>query len=128
MQHGEWLPMLREIGISHTVAKELMSIGGNAAISNGRSSDHLPASTRALYELSRLAPEVIESGIEHGDSQGTLARLARRYSPYAPEFSAMAQERTRSRPEGGPRRRAGEARGGAGGGPRRYGRCSTPRA
>ena len=48
----------------------------------------------------------------------------------------MAQERTRSRPGGGPRRRAGEARGGAGGGPRRYGRrgsrlggrCSSPRA
>lgn len=67
VQHGEWLPLLEQIGISHSAAKKLMAVGRNAELSNGSSSNHLPASLDALYQLSRLSPEVIESGIEHGD-------------------------------------------------------------
>ena len=64
--HGEWLPMLREIGISHGYAKKLMTIGRNEALSNGSHGNHLPGSFRALYELSRMDPGDLESGIESG--------------------------------------------------------------
>ena len=66
VSHGEWLPMLKEIGISHTTAKQLMTIGGNPAVSDGRNCDFLPTAARALYELSRLDPSDIEEGIETG--------------------------------------------------------------
>lgn len=65
VQHGEWLPLLDKIGISKSYAAKLMSIGGHLAnVSHER---HLPGNVTILYELSRLAPEVIESGIAHGD-------------------------------------------------------------
>lgn len=66
VRHGQWLPMLKQIGISHTAAKELMAIGGNPAISNSRNCDHLPTAARALYELSRLPAEQIEEHIASG--------------------------------------------------------------
>ena len=67
VQHGEWLPLLREVGIDQSTARRLMSIGGNPAIANRGSCHDFPAALRSLYELSRLAPDAIESGIEHGD-------------------------------------------------------------
>lgn len=98
MQHGEWLPMLQEVGIDQSTARRLMSIGGNPAIANRGNCHDFPAALRSLYELSRLAPEAIESGIEHGDLQGTLARLVWHYGPYAQEFSETAQACFRSGP------------------------------
>lgn len=93
--HGDWLPMLREIGMSHTTAKELMAVGENAAISNGRNCDHLPGSTRALYELSRLAPEVIESGIESGDVHpGMTIKDAKGYAAEVADRAAPANVNT----------------------------------
>lgn len=67
VNHGEWLPMLKEIGISDGYARKLMSIGRNGAISNRSHGNDFPTAMRALYELSRLDPEDIESGIESGD-------------------------------------------------------------
>ncbi|MEU2416451.1 hypothetical protein ABZ546_01520 [Brachybacterium paraconglomeratum] len=67
MQHGGWLPLLEEVGISQRVAQEFMSLARNAALANASNYSHLPTSPTALYQLSRLAPEVIESGIERGD-------------------------------------------------------------
>ncbi|WP_420111634.1 hypothetical protein [Pseudactinotalea sp.] len=68
MQHGEWLPLLREVGINDQVARQLMAVGANPALANPSNCLNLPTAARSLYELSRLAPEVIESGIEHGDT------------------------------------------------------------
>lgn len=67
VQRGEWLPMLQEVGIDQSTARRLMSIGGNPAIANRGNCHDFPAALRSLYELSRLDPEAIESGIEHGD-------------------------------------------------------------
>lgn len=66
VNHGEWLPMLKEIGISPSAAERLMSIGRNAAISNSPNLGNLPSAINALYELSRLDPSDIEDGIESG--------------------------------------------------------------
>lgn len=64
--HGEWLPMLREIGINERVARRVMSIGQNAAISNRTNWSDFPSALAALYELSRMDPDDVEDGIEHG--------------------------------------------------------------
>lgn len=66
VQHGEWLPLLRDIGINDREARRLMAIGKGAGFKSANFAD-LPASPTALLELSGLAPEAIESGIEHGD-------------------------------------------------------------
>ena len=62
--HGEWLPMLEEIGISEAEASRLRSIA--VAASNLPSLEGLPKSVSALYELSRLDADDIEHGIETG--------------------------------------------------------------
>ena len=62
--HGEWLPMLKEIGISQPYAFKLMSVGRR--FSNHSSWNDLPNSIAALYELSRMDPDDIEDGIQHG--------------------------------------------------------------
>lgn len=64
VQHGEWLPMLREIGIAEAEARRLMAIARR--FSNRPSLDDLPRSVSALYELSRVDPDDIEAGIETG--------------------------------------------------------------
>lgn len=62
--HGEWLPMLAEIGISQPYAFKLMRIGER--FPNHSSWNDLPSSIAALYELSRMDPSDIEHGIEAG--------------------------------------------------------------
>lgn len=66
VSHGEWLPMLKEIGISARGAQRLMSIGSNSALSNATNSSHLPKALDAIYELSRLGPSEVEDGIREG--------------------------------------------------------------
>lgn len=62
--HGEWLPMLDEIGISQPYAFKLMKIGKR--FPDHSSWNDLPSSIAALYELSRMDPDDIEAGIESG--------------------------------------------------------------
>lgn len=114
--HGEWLPLLNDIGISKQAAHELMSVGRNPALANVRNCGHLPGAARSLYELSRLAPEAIESGIESGDvhpgmtikdAKGFAAEVADRSAPanvntetgeiYATEGEARAADRDQLR-------------------------------
>ena len=58
--------MLAEIGINERVARRLMSIGQNRAISNRTNWSDFPGAMAALYELSRMDPDDIEAGIESG--------------------------------------------------------------
>lgn len=64
VRHGEWLPMLSEIGISEAEASRLRAIA--TRVGNLPNLEALPRSVSALYELSRLPAEQIESGIESG--------------------------------------------------------------
>ena len=64
VKHGEWSPMLKEIGISRSYAFELMKIGDR--FSNVRHGEHLPGTVKVLLELSRLDPSDIEEGIASG--------------------------------------------------------------
>lgn len=70
VNHGEWLPMLNDIGISETESKRLRAIARK--FSNRPNPDDLPRSVAALYELSRVDPSDIEEGIESGDSIGPV--------------------------------------------------------
>lgn len=66
VRHGEWLPMLKQIGIGEDQAGRLMRIGRNEAL-NSANSRNLPSTIFALYELSRLPAEDIEDAIDSGD-------------------------------------------------------------
>lgn len=66
LPHGEWGDFLNEVDMDHRYARQFMSIGRNQAISNRSNCSDLPTAMRTLYELSRLEPEDIESGIESG--------------------------------------------------------------
>jgi hypothetical protein len=64
VHHGEWLPMLKQIGISETESKRLRAIAQR--FGNRPNLDDLPTSPSALYELSRLDLDQIEDGIADG--------------------------------------------------------------
>lgn len=55
VRRGEWLPMLKQIGISQAEAGRLRTIASKVA--NLPNLEGLPSSVSALYELSRLDPE-----------------------------------------------------------------------
>lgn len=98
VRHGEWLPMLKQIGISPRQAQELMSVGGNPAISNASNCAHLPTAARALYELSRLEPDEIETGIANGHITPDMTidaakAFARPSAPY-PAFGSTEPKAT----------------------------------
>lgn len=81
VSHGEWMPMLKAIGISDSYARKLMLVARNLALSDRSHENDLPANFTALYELSRLEPEVIEEGIASGDiSPSTTIRDAREFA------------------------------------------------
>ena len=83
--HGEWLPMLREIGIDRQTAHRLMGIGRNPAITNVGNYQHFPTALRALAELSRMDPDDIEHGIEAGAITPDMTiREAREYAQPEP--------------------------------------------
>lgn len=93
--HGGWLPLLEEVGISQRVAQEFMSLARNAALANASNYSHLPTSPTALYQLSRLAPEVIESGIESGDVHpGMTIKDAKGYAQEVTERDTPANVNT----------------------------------
>ena len=71
--------MLREIGISESRARYLMSIGRSL---NRLNSDDLPRSIDALYVLSRLDADEIEQHIETGTI--TRAKISARNAGYDP--------------------------------------------
>lgn len=62
--HGEWLPMLRQIGISQQDASRYMRIASDLKSPNF---GDLPPSPSALLVIASLTPEAIESGIERGN-------------------------------------------------------------
>ena len=63
VSHGEWQRFLETVNMSQPYASQFMQIGAKL---NHCNCNDLPTSTRALYELSRLEPEDIETGIESG--------------------------------------------------------------
>ena len=65
VRHGEWVSMLKRIGISGAEASRLRSIANRLA--DLPSMEALPTSVSALYELSRLPADTINHGIETGD-------------------------------------------------------------
>lgn len=66
VNHGEWLPMLEQIGIDETYARRLMQVSRNPAISNQANLPDLPARFAVLREIARMDPSDVEDGIESG--------------------------------------------------------------
>lgn len=86
--------MLQEVGIDDRAARRLMAIARNAGIKSANFAD-LPASPTALYELSLIDPESIESGIEHGDIHPAMTiRDAKGYAQEITERDTPANVNT----------------------------------
>jgi phage N-6-adenine-methyltransferase len=72
--HGEWLPMVAQIGISQQTASRFMAIAENPVISNHAHVRDLPSAWGTLYELSRLEPEALEEAIADGTVTPDMSR------------------------------------------------------
>lgn len=65
--HGNWLPLLEQIGIHERAAQRLMRIGSNEALTNPTNLSGLPSALSALVELAGVEPEDLQESIESGD-------------------------------------------------------------
>lgn len=65
--HGNWLPLLEQIGIHERAAQRLMQIGSNEALTNPTNLSGLPSALSALVELAGVEPEDLQEAIESGD-------------------------------------------------------------
>src|SRR5699024_11111348 len=86
--------MLKDIGISQPQASHLMKISENSAIANQCNSTSLPTAARALYELSRLPADELESGIASGDITPDMTiKDAKRFARPEPESAEIRRRR-----------------------------------
>src|SRR5262245_10866946 len=79
---GEWLPLLKRVGIGERTAQRLMFIANNLRLANPTHVSHLPPCWGTLYELTKLAPDVLEAKIIEGMitpeiTRAEVARLAK---------------------------------------------------
>ena len=80
--HGKWIEFMPAVGMSRQYAHRFMQIGENLNVHN---CGHLPKAVATLYELSRLAPEDVEHGIETGRITPDMTiREAREYAQPEP--------------------------------------------
>lgn len=78
--HGEWLPLLNNLGITTQDASRLASIASNTAIANSRRDGNLPQGVTVLGELAKVDPAILEDAIEAGTiTPATTQREARRF-------------------------------------------------
>jgi N6-adenosine-specific RNA methylase IME4 len=77
LRHGDFLDVVQLSGISPRSAQMFMSIAACAPLmKNANSVSHftLPPSFGALYELSRIEPEILEQAIESGEVHAGVTR------------------------------------------------------
>jgi hypothetical protein len=72
--HGEWLPLLERVGIGERTAQRLMFIANNLRLANPTHVSHLPPCWGTLYELAKLAPDVVEAKIAEGVITSEITR------------------------------------------------------
>jgi hypothetical protein len=86
--HGEWLPLLKRVGIGDRKAQRLMFIANNLRLANPTRVSHLPPCWGTLYELTKLAPDVLEAKIIEGmiTPEITRAEVARLKSRRRPKW------------------------------------------
>lgn len=74
LSHGEWLPLVADIGISASMAQKLIAITKNKVLANAEHVQHLPQCWGTLYQLSRMEPDALELAIEDGTVTPALQR------------------------------------------------------
>lgn len=87
LAHGEWIALIeRDLPFKRTTAFRLIAIAEDARLLDGAHGQHLPASWRTLYELTKLPDEVLDAKfadgtinpeIERPDVQLMLNRISR---------------------------------------------------
>jgi hypothetical protein len=115
VSHGEWLPLLKRVGIGDRKAQRLIFIANNLRLANPTHVSRLPPCWGTLYELAKLAPDVLDAGIIDGShlSPRQRYRAPFRRSRDALRRSGSAVERGLSAET---RRTKRDERGGKGGG------------
>jgi N6-adenosine-specific RNA methylase IME4 len=74
LNHGDWLPLLAEVGMSARTAQMLMAIA-NSPLANACHARILPTGDiTTLYHLTRLEPERLEAAIREGAVRPDLSR------------------------------------------------------
>ena len=74
LPHGEFGPLLDELGLTPRTAQRFMAIARHPVLSDPTRVSHLPGAWGTLYELSRLDDEVIAAAITSGKVSPSMRR------------------------------------------------------
>lgn len=72
--HGNWMPLLKQVGMSQQTANRLMTVAVHPVLSNHAHARDLPSGWSILYELTKLPDDVLESAIADGTIHSDIQR------------------------------------------------------
>jgi Protein of unknown function (DUF3102) len=82
LKHGEWLPVLRKVGLQEDYAQRLMRLANNPRFAKTARLRHLPNSVNALLALSNVPEDVLDAAEASGALKGMTAKEAKRIIAY----------------------------------------------
>lgn len=74
LPHGQFTPLLADLGMAPRVAQKFMAIARSAVLGNATLGSHLPTGLTVLYELTRVPDEALEAAIESGEVNPSTTR------------------------------------------------------
>lgn len=83
LPHGAFGQVVESLGLTRRTAQRFMAIARHPVLSNATHESHLPMAWTTLFELSKVDPEILETGLEAGTitpqtSRAEATELAKR--------------------------------------------------
>jgi hypothetical protein len=98
VDHGEWLTLLKRVGIGYRKAQILMFIAKHPIVSNAKHVSHLPPCWGTLWALASLPRDVLEAKLADGtitpDIERREVKALSRHEPEKPEPEESESEET----------------------------------
>jgi N6-adenosine-specific RNA methylase IME4 len=76
LSHGEWLPLLKKLGLNPRTAQLWMNVARNPRFANANLDSLLPASPTVLAEISRLPKDLYQQALADGTINPAVSRTA----------------------------------------------------
>ena len=74
LPHGQFGPLLDELGLTPRTAQRFMAIARHPVLSDPTHVSHLPGAWGTLYELSRLPGDVVQAALDRGQVSSSTLR------------------------------------------------------
>jgi hypothetical protein len=102
VEHGDWMPLLKKVGIGADNAERYMRIARHEVLANSAYVQIMPSAMTPNYELTKLEPDQLETAIEAGaiHHEMTLSDAKKVVQIYGGGGNAKASEKPKSSGKG----------------------------